>query len=254
MRSLRRPLDNPILVGPVAVTSQRGADGLTERQGMDMIEPFAIPLWAELAAAGLGGLQGALFAGGVTDRRIDVLGVMLIGIGVALGGSLLRDILIGEPPAAFRGDWYILVAAVSAFVGMALQRLLARLDPIILVLDAVTIGLFGAIGTSKALSIGLPAVPAVFVGAAAAVGGSVLRDVTLSLPVTLFQVGSLYAVAAAAGSVLLVGLVALGIPVLYAAIAGVVLTTVTRLLAVLFGWTFPEQHALIVRRRGARAA
>ncbi|WP_285103199.1 TRIC cation channel family protein [Promicromonospora sp. MEB111] len=216
---------------------------------MDTIIPFGIPLWAELAAVALGALQGALFAGAFTDRRIDVLGTVLVGIGVALGGSLLRDILLGEPPVVIYGPWYVLVAAVAALVGLSLRRLFARLDPVIIPLDAVVIGLFGAIGTSKALALGVPAVPAVFVGAAAAVGGSVLRDVTLNLPVALLHVGSLYAVAAAGGAALLVALVALGVPVLWAAVAAVVLTTLVRLLAVRYDWRFPEQQALVVRRR-----
>ncbi|MFU8947853.1 hypothetical protein ACLRGF_14105 [Mycetocola zhadangensis] len=45
---------------------------------------FQIPLWAELIAVALGALQGALFASSLRDHRIDVLGVALIGIGVAL--------------------------------------------------------------------------------------------------------------------------------------------------------------------------
>lgn len=220
---------------------------------MDPIMPFGIPLWAELGAVGLGALQGAVFAGRFTDRRIDVLGAVLIGIGVALGGSLLRDVLLGEPPVAIYGAWYVLVAATSALLGLCLQRLFAHVDPLVITLDAVTIGLFGAIGTSKALALGVPAVPAVFVGAVAAVGGSVLRDVTLNLPVALLHVGSLYAIAAAAGAALLVVLVAAGTAVLWAAVACVALTTITRLLAVRFGWRVSEQQALVVRRRQRRA-
>lgn len=216
---------------------------------MDTITPFGIPLWAELVAVALGALQGALFAGALTDRRIDVLGTVLVGTGVALGGSLLRDILLGVPPVAVYGPWYVLVAALTALVGLSLQRLFARLDPVIVPLDAVVIGLFGAIGTTKALALGVPAVPAVLVGAAAAVGGSVLRDVTLALPVALLHVGSLYAVAAAGGAALIVALVTAGAPALPAAVTGVVVTTLVRLLAVRFGWTFPEQQALVVRRR-----
>ncbi|MBD5786007.1 TRIC cation channel family protein [Cellulosimicrobium terreum] len=209
-----------------------------------MSTTFGIPLWAELVAVGLGALQGGLFAGMVRDRRIDLLGVVLIGIGVALGGSLLRDILLGVAPVVVRGEWYVLTAAALALVGMLLPRLFARLDPVILVLDAVTIGLFGAIGASKALALGVPPVPAVFVGAAAAVGGSVVRDVTLGQPVALLHVGSLYAIAAAAGAAVLVGLAAIGVDPLVAALAGVVVTTVLRLLAVALGWTFPEQRPL----------
>jgi uncharacterized membrane protein YeiH len=213
---------------------------------------FQIPLWAELTAVGLGALQGALFASGLRDRRIDLLGVVLIGIGVALGGSVLRDILLNERPVVMQSNWYLPVAAVAALGGMALQRLFSRLGPLIVTFDAVSIGLFGAIGTAKALDLSVPAVPAVFVGALSAVGGSVVRDVSLNRPVELMQVGSLYAVAAGVGSTLLVVLVAAGVAIPLAAIAGVVLTTVVRLGAVGFGWSVPEQRALPLRRPTAR--
>ena len=205
---------------------------------------FQIPLWTELAAVGLGALQGAMFAGGLKGRRIDLLGVVLIGIGVALGGSILRDILLNARPAALQSNWYLLVGALAALLGMALQRLFTRLNPIIIVLDAITIGLFGAIGTSKALAFGVPEIPAVFVGVVAAVGGSILRDVSLNLPIALMHVGSLYAVAAGVGTVLLVVLVRAGLPIPIAAVSGVVVTTLIRLGAVRFGWSIPEQRAM----------
>ncbi len=44
------------------------------------LSPFAVPLWVELLAAGLGGVQGALFAAEIRHRRIDVLGVLVIGL------------------------------------------------------------------------------------------------------------------------------------------------------------------------------
>ncbi len=210
---------------------------------------FQVPLWAELTAVALGSLQGALFAGSLRDRRIDLLGIALIGIGVALGGSVLRDVFLNELPVAMQGNWYLPVAAVAAVLGMALRQVFVRLNPLIIALDAVSIGLFGAIGTTKALSLGVPAVPAVFVGALSAVGGSVVRDVSLGLPIAVMQVGSLYAVAAGIGSTLLVALVPLGVSVPMAALASVAITTAVRLAAVGFGWTMPEQRALGVRRR-----
>ena len=85
-------------------------------------------------------------------------------------------------------------------MGMLLERLISRLGPLVTVLDALTIGLFGAIGTTKALAIGLPEVPAIFVGVLSAVGGSILRDLLLNRPIALMHVGSLYALAAVAGT------------------------------------------------------
>ncbi|WP_353813976.1 trimeric intracellular cation channel family protein [Agromyces sp. SYSU T00266] len=208
------------------------------------VAPFTIPLWADLAAVGIGALQGAMFASRIKEHRIDLLGVALIGIIVGLGGGLLRDLLLNQLPAAMRSNWYLVVATAAALVGMLLIRIFDRLNSLIIALDAVTIGLFAAIGTTKALAYGVPEVPAVFVGVVAAVGGSILRDVTLNLPIALMHVGSLYAVAAAGGTVLLVTMVLVGANILVAAIACVIVTTVIRLLSVRFGWSLPEQRAI----------
>ena len=130
---------------------------------------FSIPLWADLLAVGIGALQGATFAAQFRDRRLDLLGVAIIGIATGLGGGLLRDILLSQLPAALSDNWYLIVATAAALLGMLLERLFARLRIFVTVLDALTIGLYCAIGTSKALAAGLPPVPAVFVGGLAAV-------------------------------------------------------------------------------------
>jgi uncharacterized membrane protein YeiH len=205
---------------------------------------FAIPLWADLLAVGVGSLQGAMFASEFKDRRLDLLGVAIIGIATGLGGGILRDVLLGQVPRMLASNWYLLVAVAAALVGMALQRLFHRLASVITALDALTIGLFGAIGSTKALSLGLPEIPAIFVGVISAVGGSVLRDVLMNLTIAMMHVGSLYAVAAAGGTVVLVSLVSLGVPAAAAAVIGTSVTLVIRLLAVRFGWTLPEQRSL----------
>jgi len=205
---------------------------------------FVIPLWADLLAVGIGGLQGATFAAQFRDRRLDLLGVAIIGIASGLGGGLIRDLLLNQVPAALQQNWYLVVAVFAALLGMLLERVFSRLNWLITGLDALTIGLYGAIGTTKALAIGLPAIPAIFVGVLAAVGGSILRDLLLNLPIALMHVGSLYAIAAVAGGGLLVVLVALGVPLFIAAAACVLLTFGVRVLAVLFHWSLPEQRPL----------
>ncbi len=203
---------------------------------------FTIPLWGDLLAVGVGSLQGAMFAAGF--KKIDLLGVAIIGVATGLGGGLLRDILLGVTPVAFQSNPYLITAVLSALVGMLLQRIFRRLDPVITVLDALTIGLFAAIGTTKSLSLGLPVVPSIFMGSIAAVGGSILRDVFLNLPIALMHVGSLYAVATIAGSGVLVLCLVIGQPVEIAAAVCVVVTIAIRLLAVRYGWSLPEQKAL----------
>ncbi len=222
-----------------------------------MTAAFTIPLWADLFAVGVGSLQGALFAAGFRDRRLDLLGVAIIGIATGFGGGVLRDLLLSRVPLALESNWYLPVATGAALLGMLLERVFHRLGGLLTVLDALTIGLFAAIGSTAALAAGLPEVPAVFVGVVAAVGGSILRDLLLNVPIALMHVGSLYAVAALVGTIVLVVLRAIGTPILVAAVVCVVVTFVVRLLAVLLHWSLPEQQSLRrvrwIRRGGSTA-
>nr|WP_232711159.1 MULTISPECIES: TRIC cation channel family protein [unclassified Microbacterium] len=217
------------------------------------MEPlFVIPLWADLTAVALGGIQGALFASGFQgQRRLDLLGVAIIGIVIGMGGGLIRDLLLGLPPSTLQSNWYLITAVAAALVGMLLAGVFRRVNGVIVGLDAIVIGLFGAFGTSKALAVGLPLVPAVFVGVVAAVGGSILRDVIMGLPVAVMHVGSLYAVAAGAGCLVLAVSASLGLAIVPAAIAGIVVTAVIRVLAVVFDLSLPEQRMLYRRRVAA---
>ena len=210
---------------------------------------FVIPLWADLTAVGLGGIQGALFASGFRgQRRLDLLGVAIIGIVVGMGGGLIRDLLLNVSPVTLQSNWYLVSATGAALLGMLLAGLFQRLNAVIVGLDALVIGMFGAFGTSKALALGLPLVPAVFVGVCAAVGGGILRDMIMGLPVAIMHVGSLYAVAAGAGCLVLAVANTLGLDLVIAAIVGVAVTTVIRLLAVIFDISLPEQRALYRRK------
>lgn len=205
---------------------------------------FVIPVWADLLAIAIGSVQGAMFAAQFRDRRLDLLGIVIIGIATGFGGGILRDVLLNVLPAALKSNWYLPVATAAALTGMLLARLFSRLSHVITALDALTIGLFGAIGTTKALAMGVHEVPAVFVGVLSAVGGSILRDMLLNMPIALMHVGSLYAVAAVAGSTTLVVLVALGVNVLIAAAVCTAVTFGVRELSVFFHWSLPEQRTI----------
>jgi uncharacterized membrane protein YeiH len=219
---------------------------------------FVIPEWADLLAIAIGSVQGAMFAAQFRDRRLDLLGIAIIGVATGFGGGILRDLLLNVLPAALQSNWYLPVATAAALAGMLLARLFSRLSHVITALDALTIGLFGAIGTTKALAMGVNEVPAVFVGVLAAIGGSILRDMLLNMPIALMHVGSLYAVASIAGSTTLVVLVALGVNMLVAAVVCTLVTFSVRELAVLFNWSLPEQRTIdrlprLRRPRGSAA-
>ncbi len=213
---------------------------------------FTIPLWADLLGVGLGGVQGAMFASGFQgQRRLDWLGVAIIGIMIGMGGGLIRDILLGQPPATLHDNWYLVTATGASLFGMLLAGVFNRINTVIVVLDAVVIGMFGAFGTSKAIAFGIPPVPAVFIGVCAAVGGGVLRDMLMGLPTAIMHVGSLYAVAAGAGCTFIVVANLFHMPITLAAIIGIIVTAVIRILAVSFDVSLPEQRRLYRRKVAA---
>lgn len=208
---------------------------------------FSIPLWLDLVAVGVGAIQGAMFASGYRNAELDLLGVAIVGIASGFGGGIVRDVLLSRELTALQSDWYIVVATAASLAGMLIAHRLRRVEGLISALDALTIGAFGAIGTTTSLAMGLPWVPAIFIGVASAVGGSIMRDLLLHLPIQLMHVGSLYAVAAAAGGATIVALVELNVDDSIAGIVGVLVTTVIRMLSVLLGWKLPAQTQL---RRG----
>lgn len=85
-------------------------------------------------------------------------------------------------------------------------------------------------------------------------GGGILRDVFMSLPVAIMHVSSLYAVAAAAGCAVLVTVHAFGAPLVAAAITGLLVTAAIRVLAVVFDISLPEQRALHRRKIAVETA
>ena len=80
----------------------------------------------------LGALQGALFAGAFTDRRIDVLGARCSSASGwrSAAACCATSCSANRPMVIYPQPWYVLVAAVTALAGLSLQRLFARLDPV----------------------------------------------------------------------------------------------------------------------------
>lgn len=139
-------------------------------------------------------LNGALTA--VRTARVDIVGVVALAMITAIGGGIVRDILIGDlPPATFR-DWrYLVVAAGGGLLAFGFSGRLDRLVGPITVLDAAGLSLFAVTGASKALTFGVGAGQAVILGVITGVGGGTLRDVLIRQVPSVLTSG-LYAIPA----------------------------------------------------------
>jgi len=178
-------------------------------------------------------------ASAAVAKRLDLFGVGFVGFVAALGGGILRDLVIGAvPPLAF-ADWrYAITAVVASTAVFWLHPQLSRLRRTVLLLDAAGLGLFTVTGTLKAIDAGVPPVGACLIGMLTGIGGGLARDMlTGEIPAVLQR--DIYAVVALGGAVAVTVLSALGVadPVTLAAAAATM--TGVRLLALYRRWSAP---------------
>jgi uncharacterized membrane protein YeiH len=183
------------------------------------------------------GLSGGLLA---IRKRMDVFGVAVLSLAAALGGGILRDVLIGAtPPAAFRDATYLWIALAAGGSAFFFHRQLERIESAVRVFDAMGLALFTVTGTSKALVADLSPLPAALLGVLTAVGGGVLRDV-LAGDVPLVLQREIYALAALLGAAIVVGAAMLGAYGAAAACAAAGATFLVRMLAIRYRWHAPR--------------
>jgi uncharacterized membrane protein YeiH len=154
-------------------------------------------------------VNGALT--GLRAARLDIIGMVALGIVTAVGGGIVRDVLIGAvPPAAFKSWPYLAVAIAGALLAFFFSRLLGRFALLIDILDAAGLSLFCVTGATKSLQYGLGIVPAVILGAVTGAGGGTIRDVLVRRVPTVLTSG-LYAIPALVGAAIAVIAVRAGV-------------------------------------------
>ena len=202
-----------------------------------MATPQTLLLVLDLAGTFVFAMDGALVA--VRVARLDIVGVVTLGMVTALGGGIIRDLLIGAVPPATFSDWrYLAVAAAGGLVAFGLGRRLTRPTLPISLLDAAGLSLFAVTGASKALDFGLGAGQAIILGAVTAVGGGTLRDVLVRQIPTVLHSG-LYAIPALLGAGITVAASRADVYGVAAAVAAATVCFLVRMLGVLFDLNAP---------------
>jgi uncharacterized membrane protein YeiH len=183
-------------------------------------------------------LSGAALA---ARRGFDVVGILVLAIVTAVGGGVLRDVILGDtPPTAFTEWPYLAAPLAAATLTFFFHPAVERLNRLVLIFDAGGLGFFSVAGTLKALDYGLSPLPAAALGVTTGVGGGLLRDIVArDTPVLVDPRSELYAIPAMAGTLAIaiaweadVYFDALG-PLMAAAIV------LVRLLALRHGWRAP---------------
>jgi uncharacterized membrane protein YeiH len=183
-------------------------------------------------------LEGAM--AGIRGE-LDFLGLLVLAFVTAVGGGILRDVLIGAvPPAAIR-DWrYIGVAILgAAAASFFYQSVRAIPEQLMVTLDAAGLALFAIAGTEKALDFDMHPLMAVVMGGITGVGGGTIRDLLLAqVPSVLRK--DVYASAALVGGIVMVLALKAKLPRAVAMLAGGGACFLLRMVSVARHWNLPR--------------
>ena len=202
---------------------------------------FAIEIIGTIAFASSGAMLGI-------RKNLDIFGVVVLGLCVAVGGGIVRDIILGlTPPSAFRDPSYALTALVTAMLLFGIvywkqeiltSRYMEIYETIMNYCDAAGLGIFTVLGVYTGYEQGYRGrFFLIFLGMLTGIGGGVIRDVLAdTMPFILRK--HIYAVASLAGAFVCQRLI--GQNLYLALAAGTAVVLVIRILASHYRWNLPR--------------
>lgn len=204
-----------------------------------IIDLDKVILVMELVGAAVFAVSGAALG---MKKNMDIFGICILGLSTAVGGGVIRDVILGDcPPAMFTDPKYAIIGLITCillFVPNMRTRIL-NMDSLMLLADSFGLGIFTATGTLKAIQVDdANMFLAVFIGVITGVGGGLLRDMMASVPPYIFT-KHIYAMASVVGAATMYLLYQVS-DVYTATFASVVITSGIRVLASTFDWNLPK--------------
>jgi uncharacterized membrane protein YeiH len=186
-------------------------------------------------------VSGALEA---RRQQMDVVGAVSVAFVTAFGGGTLRDMLLGRTPIFWLLDpWLTVATFLTALASYYAVRRVS--DRVLLVADALGLGLFSTLGTTYALEMKLSVLVAVLMGVVTGVFGGVLRDTICNrVPVVFRRNTELYATCSFVGVWVFLVLMRLMPDATLASWAGTATVVLLRLISVRFRLRLPEPPAM----------
>jgi len=205
---------------------------------------FIIEIIGTIAFASSGAMVGI-------KKQMDLLGVCVLGMTTAVGGGMIRDLILGvTPPVMFQNPTYALLAiafSVFIFCGMYFfqnklthSKVQEAYDKLMMVFDSLGLGLFTVVGVTAAINIGYETTGflQIFVGVLTGVGGGVVRDIMAGNTPYIF-VKHVYASASILGAIVC-ALLNRRFGELTAMLIGAAVVFVIRILAAHYKWNLPR--------------
>lgn len=185
-------------------------------------------------------ISGALAAG---KKRMDIFGVVVLGLVTSLGGGTLRDILLNSGPVFWiENRIYLLIGIIASGLTFVFVQRFSFSKRSLLFPDALGLAVFTLIGAAKTLSVTDSGSLAIVMGTMTGVAGGMIRDV-LSVEVPLVLRKEVYATASLCGAMVYVFMIDMELPGIVCLISPIVTTLSIRLAAIYWGLSLPQLMA-----------
>lgn len=182
-------------------------------------------------------VSGALVA---SDKKFDLFGVLIIAFVTAVGGGMLRDLLINAHPINWIGDLnYLYTIFIAVVATILFKSKILPLSKTMFLFDTVGLGVFTLLGLQKGLSYNLHPIIALIMGMTSAVFGGVLRDVLTNKVPLIFE-KEIYASACLAGGIVFLILNSLNVDKQLNFIIAASVVVIIRVIAVKFHLELPK--------------
>jgi uncharacterized membrane protein YeiH len=166
------------------------------------------------------------------DKRMDLVGAIIVGLVTSLGGGTLRDILLSRPVFWLHEVAYLVCGLLTVGATFVLARRIRIRPGLFVIPDAVGLALFTVVGTQIALAQGVHWLAASLLGVVTGAFGGMLRDILVNEVPLVMRPGTLYVTASWLGALVLAGAFHLGFNEAISATAGGLLVLILRLLAI----------------------
>lgn len=198
------------------------------------------------------GIISASISGSIIAIKssLDLFGIIFCAVLTALGGGVIRDILISAlPPRSFYNYIFLLTSALTSVTVYVIYRILSKkrgiknenIHKLFLLFDAIGIASFTVSGVNIGLTSGHAenGFLCVFLGMTTAVGGGIMRDMmTARVPMVLHE--DIYATASIAGGIIYYACYRFGLNDALSMYLSMIIIVLIRMLSIKYHWSLPR--------------
>lgn len=204
----------------------------------NLYHPDFLLLVVDLMGVSVFAVEGAMAA---IKAELDILGLLVVAFSTALGGGMIRDLLIGAIPPNSVRDWrYPATAFLGGGAVFFFYQLFQQVPQgLMIALDAAGLALCAIAGAGKAIEFGINPLLSILMGAVTGVGGGTIRDILLNRVPGVLK-SDVYAAAALAGALVVVLGLRLNLRRWVVMTSGALVCFVLRMVAVWQHWNLPR--------------